>query len=453
MSRSGHCILVSTTDGWHLVRPHATASLVAPRDAAPTEIARLCLDAVASPRKTEILLLLDSEEFLFHCFDLADVAGSRKRRPLVYRLEADLPLNAEDIIADFQFESTKVSPRVSAVAADVRRIRPLIEELNELGFKVKSVTPRSLVLTQWLATSSKLAEPYLLLLNRPTDDAQAEVFVVENGLLVGWRLLRDQRSVPGELKMLLLGNESSNLYVAGDVPEEDDFSSITAMSTDTSDRSANLFAGHAYTLLPVDLDRAQREAEQRLLAGRIRPSFDLADDPGLNKLTSQDDSWRKQLVTTVALCALMMTIACLWRSERLATAVDDLRQRQASIFRETFPGQKIPAAVQSRLQSEYTKLVNSKTLEDGAVAMPQAAIPVVRRLLESLPNAPPIGIEELRVNDGEVYLDLIVQEHAQAADLAEQLRKSGFAIAPPTTEATSDSVRAILRGDLRGDLP
>ena len=97
-----------------------------------------------------------------------------------FRLEADLPFSAEEMISDFRSSD---DGSVSAVAIQRKRILPLVNELHQLGMRISGILPASLVTAQALLETRQPPSTGLLTL---LDDRSAEHIWLEAGAVWAW---------------------------------------------------------------------------------------------------------------------------------------------------------------------------------------------------------------------------------------------------------------------------
>ena len=112
-----------------------------------------------------------------------------------------------------------------------------------------------------------------------------------------------------------------------------------------------------------------------------------------------------------------------------AIAVD----RQRDIYSQVFSKSKVPNAVVRRLKSEEAKLAGARGKE-AAVERPPSALNVLFDVLSGIPKEVRVQVQQIRVEDGKLYMDADVRSVGKAGELADGLERQGFSIDPPTTE-------------------
>jgi hypothetical protein len=305
------------------------------------------------------------------------------------------------------------------------------------------------VIAQRLLSETKLLAPTFLVLESPQNQPRFEILRAEAGSITDWRIANDMQSLVATIRMLS-NNQPTRLCA---------ITSSDSQEHQVGDQNSNWLDAFRQ-MLPVSelvleiTDRQSYEAAAvtDLVSGRLKPWFDLSRD---RRCFVEDGNARasraKALLAVAAFCMLIAAGACAWRIQRIENSIGNLQELQREIFREVLPGQRPPAAVLTRLRSEYTKLAGSRKLTGNAVPKPAEAIPVLRELLEALPRSLQFEVNEVRIEGNEIFLDLTVQEHRDAAELAEALQAKRFVLSPPTTESFEGGVRVSLRGSLGSD--
>jgi type II secretory pathway component PulL len=126
-----------------------------------------------------------------------------------------------------------------------------------------------------------------------------------------------------------------------------------------------------------------------------------------------------------------------------------LTQQQAEAFRQAFPSARVPAAVVARMRSEHAKLQASRTAAKE-VKPPTPALRVLVELLHALPAGEPFAVRELRIEDGQIDLDVHLRQHAGVNQIVESLEARGFAVSAPATARQDDaSVSCRIFGELQ----
>ena len=111
---------------------------------------------------------------------------------------------------------------------------------------------------------------------------------------------------------------------------------------------------------------------------------------------------------------------------------DQLEQQQRDIFAETFPDQKIPAGIMTRLRSELTKTKAVRST-DKPIDVSVRALPILHQALAAIPMDLLVELNEARVDNGRIVLELKLVDQKDVGTVAASLSKSGFDVEPPAT--------------------
>ncbi|MBM4033130.1 MAG: hypothetical protein FJ291_15290 [Planctomycetes bacterium] len=236
MLRSRHFLVAFDADGWHVaratgravevcdVRAEASPSPPPPspqgREApSPSPLpwgegggVRVPAQAIAAQlrswgyRGRGVCLGLPSDLVLAADVDAANLPRRSRRSALLYRLEEQLPVDAEALTADFL---PQVNGRVLGVAAITGRVREAVEPLAEAGVEVAAVCPTAL-LALWAALRQRPPRAHHALV---AAGGHVGLFrLADNNQPVAWATLRQD---PAEL---LLGFQADLLTRPVDAP-------------------------------------------------------------------------------------------------------------------------------------------------------------------------------------------------------------------------------------------
>jgi type II secretory pathway component PulL len=130
---------------------------------------------------------------------------------------------------------------------------------------------------------------------------------------------------------------------------------------------------------------------------------------------------------------LAVSLALFVRSRHSVALADQLASQETTVYQQLFPNKPVPSGIRSRLESALTQL---KGVRGDASNLTKTApvLPVLAPLLAALPTEMRFRILELRIEDGQLYLDGEAREHGDAVTIAALLRKSGFDVAAPRSQ-------------------
>ena len=121
-----------------------------------------------------------------------------------------------------------------------------------------------------------------------------------------------------------------------------------------------------------------------------------------------------------------------WRAQTYRSVADGNEQRQRELFRVAFPAQRVPAAILGRLKSEHTKSKGIRKTDPKSTA-PSSALETLRSVIQSLGEDFPFEIEEIRIENGRIAMQIELSSQQDAGKVAAALAKNGFDVEPPAT--------------------
>ncbi|MEM7475739.1 MAG: hypothetical protein AAF483_12170 [Planctomycetota bacterium] len=430
-------VLVQREDAWFLALAERTEfsqlEPICDSQADPAELASAVVQRLASTngRVFQLAVLVSSSRVFHSSFPASEIGGAKNSKAIPYRLEADLPLSAEELLADWSFGEDQ---SVSGFAMDRSwinaRILALVDQAKESGFQVEVglLSARSLATCQSLVEQGRVPESSILLIENAD---KIEMFKLESKVPTQWRIMHSSSSV-AEWK-LLLADSSDPVFILN--------------SSEPNDWAQNL--DRPTTLLGDNQEQLALKCASRLLARPRLAWINFARDASLVGGGDQVQQNWSRLLTVASVCVLLVAGAIFYRSFQLKAETARLQAEQGVVFTSTFPGQRQPAAILRRFRSEYAKTVGARATNSAEVQTPQEAIPILGELVASLPLNIPFAVSELRVEDGAIYLDLEIQKHEDAGLIAEALGSERIRLGPPSTDSTGEKVTALLRGTLQ----
>lgn len=419
MTKNGS-ILRQSDDGWQIAA--ATGEPVAwqtVHGSGVVDAARLAKEAAefvtARGLSKNVAVAIDSKSAFAAKFVAANPAELRDRRLLGYKIEELLPIAAEDFAADFLHEGNEVL----GIVTPVRDLLPIIAGLERQGLQVQSISPTVISALQSLFEKSGKPPCDLLLWQ---EGESLELFDVG-------RRLRDWQHLPAEPTALVQQIGARLLRMPGQVK-------IGLVNVDDALRGA-LTRMEQVELHVVDappLFELARQGASQALFGKAKPWVELrqgqlmAGDP--HRAVRND--WQRCVWATAVL--LLASAFFFWmRSRQYERQILNSQSHQEELFRQVFPDARVPNAVAARLKSEHRKLMGARG-SDAAVEQPASALNVLHELVMGMPEDLRLQVQQIRIEDGKIDLDLNLRTVGNAGELADALQKHGFSIDHPTTE-------------------
>lgn len=342
----------------------------------------------------------------------------KAREAMKYRLEEQLPIPAEDFVADFIVGSGSAL----GVCVPAARLVPIVEAMQARDIAVEWICPAALLAVQ-------NHEPVL---RGEAADAlvwgcreHLEVFVFAEGPLEAWHTL------PPNADDLLLYLRVTRARRGVD---------LLRVATCNVDREilAQIDGEPHLTRVRADEKPLLQEAlaaAASSLDGRASPPINLRRealaDPDVFR------PYRAPFVAATAAALLLLVCsagAMLWRADRYERSAADLRAQQESLFRELFPGQAPPASVRSRLASEVQRLSRPEGEMPGGLPATSALV-LLKDTLAGLPATARYRVDEIRLADGQLRLEGQAGSHSDINQIVDSLRQhSRLSIEPLRVE-------------------
>ena len=296
-----------------------------------------------------------------------------KRTAMAFLIEPALPWSIEDSVIDYERVGTE---RVFVVAAEAAPLSELIAALQERGIPVASVVPLArMVLEQHLEASPSLAPRYALAWGQAET---IDLWLIEQDRPILWQWIPQQSaSVVRALRQIALCDGEEFLLVGRNLP--DGFLRSLGELTGLETRAAP----------PLDSEDPQECGARQaaaILGGRRDSPIELCRD----QLAPADRhrSIRRELrlllgnVFLVLLMAILGLAARDLKGERIEEAwCAEGETREAGLFQNLFPKEKVPVAIRGRFESELARL---KGVRGESTDLPQLApyLDVLERLFQ-----------------------------------------------------------------------
>lgn len=354
---------------------------------------------------------------------------------LLYRLEENLPLDAERLTAGFV---PTTADAAFGVAVDTERTRTVIDALDARAIEIAHLRPTALlVLAEVLHRRYKAGAPHAAVI--ALDDA-IEIVRLEGDAPAGWSTASafDPEEVVRavEADLLIHPREESPVAILaiGDVPAPvaQALSGIDRVEIEPDDTPA--------------IEHAARAAD-RLLCGRETGWVELRRD-GLAPadLRRRLRPWLRAAAVLALALAASAAGGLYWRSRQLAIAAEAVEREQEAVYRTLYTTGPLPVDIASRLRSEVRRLAGVRGM---GVEVPQrvCALEALRRMTSELPPGLRLRITGVQIHAGTIYIEGQARSHSDAETVAQALKRAGLDLERPRTERlATDGVAFTLSG-------
>lgn len=358
--------------------------------------------ALAGLRPARVILAPASADCLAASVRVDDLPRRGRGQALLYRLEDELPLDAEALAVGF----VEGPSRALGLAIEAEKFAPLITRLEAQGWAVERILPWPIL--------AAIAEANIK--GKSPETADVLLFPESDGHL-SWIELEDGR--PARWFHLPAVQEA----------------------LETERLTAQLGRSPVIRRLD-DSPLALAKAAKSLLAQHVPVQGDLRTGPlGRGDLLQR---LRGPLILAyAAACVFVLAVAgaAFWRAHVHAQTIAFCEAEQEKMYRAAYPNQPLVAGISARLDSLAAGLAaaGSSKGDDQLLRL--------RDLLAGMKGAAGTKIDEIQLRDGLLYLTGQAKSATEIAQVTRQLEGS-FSLDPPRTERTNDgrTVQFVLSG-------
>jgi hypothetical protein len=355
------------------------------------------------------------------CLSASIDAGQLPRRgretALLYRLEEQLPLAAESLVADFI--ASDAGKRLG-VCVPIGRVKPWAETLEAHGVRIDWICPLSLLIAQEGSTNPNAS------------------CIVGESSGVSWVELRDGSArnwafVPAETTCVRMeiahrrvaeqhGEKIEPAYTLVNVPEP------------LTHALGNDIKGNI-TVLPESAPVIATRIASKIADGSIRPWINLRRGSlaSPNPIRGAPGPLRLAAASFI-LFTIALAVALHIRAYRYRQQAQRQGTAEIAALHEVLPNASLGVGPLRRLQSELRRL-RGLAGDASAVTPHESTLQVFSSILNALPRGLRYRVLELRLGDDLLYLEGQVRTHGDADLIAQDLQKgSSLAIDAPNTQ-------------------
>ena len=349
--------------------------------------------------------------------------GAERRQAMLFRLEEHLPIDAEEMTADFV--PAVAGGTALGVAVASAPLVHLVGQLAEAGIETAAICPTPLLALSEALRAGENADAEYWLLAAPS---HVDVFRVADGRPRAWH------TTAPEAEEVVRAVKAEMLAHPGPLP-----SPCTAVIGPLpAGHTADVCAAAGLACRTVEhasiAELAARSAA-RLLEGEEAGWVDLRRDR-----LGHENPWgrlavplKAALITAIVALAAVSAAAHL-RAYRYQAVVDGALAEEAALHQQVFPNTRTPIDVLSRLASETRRLEGLRG-STGAVPEPFSALDAFNQVAGGVPADLRIRIVDIRVDAAGLLIEGQARTHADAEKLAQAIRSGGqFTSDPPRSE-------------------
>ena len=419
---SNESLVLMEQEGRWIARTSRSAQLLLEKNQPVPMLAEQLFHFVQSNQiSRSAVVLLETQSAYF--VELDSLQGKKyNETTLRYAAEAKLPVDAEHLVVDLLPKRDKADGLPRAVALDASSLRDLIDALHQSKIAIRIITPESLIWLQYWSEQQKLSFPSVIVWKY---DNKGEVCRFdEHGQLLEW-FVASESSIPARLKHL---HDDGLLRIA------------IYLSLESSESPSPLsdYFPLAKGLESRDVNRILPYVE-RLGTRKNRSWINLAKPPLVGgEMMSQN---RHSLFRLAVAAGCFLVVLCGWLlvgivKDQSVVAQADLEMR--SMYSQLHPGERIPASISRRLQSEHRESMARGKWRAGENETIEA-IDVLRAMVSSLQNEWPFEIDEIRIDQTKVFVQCAFVYQEDAGKFVAALEQNGFDCEPPSITIRADN--------------
>ena len=371
----------------------------------------------------EICLGLPASRVFSAMIETAGLPRKNRATSLLYRLEEQLPLEAERLTADFLEIGNDAALGFAVITRDLQSI---LDVLAAKRIEVSAICPTAL-LQLWDVFQAGSGEfDYIAI----QDHSSVQLFRMEKGRPCAWfplpaetNALADRLAADGLARPVSDGIPT--LLLVGRFPESTEPEIQQKVSIEIQ-------RNEEYSSPPGLVQTAGD-----VLVGKNAGWVDFRRD-GL----AMPNTWQRQagLLRLAAVLGLGFLVVLsglfYFRSHGYEDSARKNQRQLDVVYGNLFPGRRVPVNVKKALTSEFRRLSGTRGSEQG-IPEQSCALETLRKIVASLPPAIRLRVLDIRIGPGGVLIEGQARDHTAAETLAKSLKANGFDVDSPRTETLS----------------
>lgn len=361
------------------------------------------------------VMTIPSQACLAARIDTHGLPRQDREQTLLYRLEAQLPLAAEDLAADFIHQQGTAL----GVAVEAKTLHPWIEGLENEDIQIDTLCPEALFLLSGLSLPATQTWPMdLLLVQRHSLDL---IQLSKRGPIAWTWLGCDDAALWQHLavkRRLNQGASPLHVVIFDDAPVPENLSVCETVIIPQTTHGALTQAANALhhgSTGMINLRRGPLQANDPLR--RVRRPLRLS-------------------VAAMVLFMLTLAAALAIRSHQHQAVSRQVESVIADLYVQATGHVSVPSPSAARLQLEAEqRRLRALSGESSDLPVQTSALLQLRELTRRLPTQLRYRITDIRIDPDRIHIDGQARTHSDADQIAAALRRQqGFIIDPPRTE-------------------
>ncbi len=349
------------------------------------------------PGRIRAVIALASDACLAADVSVESLPRRDRQDAMLYRLEEQLPVAAEDVVADF----IRRPDGALGVCCERAPLVEVVRAFEQAGVAIVAVVPAALLALE-TCQNTTICDTFVWQSNGSVD-----VFLLEGGRPRQWY------SVPADPQDIQLVLRSREGAEGGRLATVFDAGLGASL-----ERSLGFQVRHDN---PDAWYAAATRAGDAVARGKLDPPVDLVPRSG-SAGTSLLRPALALLAASVVVAALVLTAAFLWRARGYEQLADKADAQRRALFQRLFPGEPVPAGIRSRMAA-----MADATAGDGGARAPGrgAAATLLAASLAQLPRDLRFRVSEIDVTPQRISIQGEAPSHQSATAIAVALRRQG----------------------------
>ena len=394
-------------------------------EATSEQIAEAIEANVDKEKVRELILALPSEWCLCASIN-ARPEGRGWRRELLFELEEQLPLAAEDVVGDF----IVLDDRCIGICTEVSRLRLLIDALESRGFYVGSICPAALLALQNRMSHRDAEAANAMLWSA---GGHVDMFLLKAGKPIAWHVIPSEpHDVANRLKMLAYSRATEQISLLGD-----------SVSQEIIDCCLELPNVQIMTETEPTGDLYQHACDSAALvaAGKLKPIVDLRRDALASRYRFRRIN--TAIHTAIACFIIMLFVlggSMLWMSYQYEDQVNQIRQQLNVDYKRGLPSGRPTerTSVMTKELEDELSILQAQSGNASGIIQTSSALRVLTDLVSSYPQDVHFRLLKLRISANEIRMEGEAQTHQHPSRIVEAISRSGkFDMDPPRTASLS----------------
>lgn len=431
------CLIRQTSDSWIISIGDLSPRVLSVADTKPANLAQSVADYLeqAKPKygacADKIVLCPESRAALFATSPIPDSLKAKDRQQLKFYAESLLPLDAEEMAADF----VVAAKNLRVMAIDRNEWQPIIDALASRDLHFRWIAPASiLALEEARRTIGENARVVIW-----EEDGACELWLLDAVGIVQWTHLAsgvDDRlaamrlfatQAPGVRHWIAINCSPQTLTQLGEL-------------TNIEIRSSELQSQAAFA----------ESAADRLCKSTWEPWFDLRDGTlaGADRYRALY-GWMKAAAVAVMGLLLVASAAFYWKSSQAESEIASIQEANQRLYRGTFPDEKFTLPVSSSIKNAHSRL-QGETVGKGEFEVVPSALELLHATLTALSPEEQIFVRanSLLIANGELTLTATFNSERDAGVVAVRLKEVGIDTGPLSPTKEKGKTVATFKGKL-----